>query len=69
MYREGARIGDALDECPLCYKQCCYFASDFSVLGRKRQIRVCIKCKAVSVNGKKVGDVEVNIIPPEPHEA
>jgi hypothetical protein len=68
MYREGARIGDALDECPLCHTQCCHFASDFSAWG-KRQVRVCIKCKAISVNGKKVGDVEVNIIPPEPHEA
>lgn len=63
MWREGARVNDPLDVCPLCGKEACHFASDFKVMGKK-SVRVCLHCKAVSVNDKKTGDLEVHVLPP-----
>jgi hypothetical protein len=61
MFREGARTFDPNDLCPQCGEGCCHFASDFRMMGQK-QLRVCTKCHSVSINGKKVGDVEVHIL-------
>lgn len=65
MFREGARVHDPIDTCPLCGDNAVWFASDFNVWGKK-SVRVCVRCKAVSLNGKKTGDLEVHVLPTEP---
>ena len=58
-WREGARSGDPLDECPGCHAKGCMFASDFKAMG-KRSVRVCGICKRVYVNGKDEGPLVVH---------
>lgn len=62
MFREGARANDPLDACPGCGKNCCHFASDFKMMGKK-SVRACIHCKAVYLNDKKTADLEVHVLP------
>jgi hypothetical protein len=56
-WREGARQGDLTDECPVCHDQGC-FAYDFKKLG-KHSFRMCLKCRAVCVDGQQATVVEV----------
>ena len=65
-FREGARVHDPFDSCPGCGAQCPHFASDFKAMGKK-SIRVCLACKAVFLNEKRVSELEVHLIP-EPVE-
>lgn len=57
-WREGARSGDPLDECPLCHATGCIFASDFSKFG-KQKVRACAVCCTVSNKGKAEGPLVV----------
>ena len=66
MFREGARVHDPLSVCPACGRNCPHFSSDFRVMGGKKSVVVCLDCKAVFLNGKKTGDLEVHVLPPDP---
>jgi len=35
-------------------------------MGGKKSVVVCLDCKAVFLNGKKTGDLEVHVLPPDP---
>lgn len=65
MFREGARVHDPQDVCPGCGVNAVWFASDFRAMGKKSVI-ACVSCKSVFLNGNKVGDLEVHVMPKEP---
>ena len=64
MWKEGARVNCPTDVCPGCGANAPHFASDFKALGKKSLV-VCVACQGVFVNGKRMGDLEVHILPKE----
>ena len=53
-FERGAWVGNPDKRCPKCGVMA-HFASDFTAVGGKHQVRVCVPCGAVYDNGKEKG--------------